>query len=130
MRFLLRALPDIARLIARLVGDPRLPRAAKVALAAAAVYLISPFDLLDTPPPHIIRGRAALKAFFHKYVGWQGAINVESLYDFAETEDAISFQAVFTSHTGKWVVGDAWYMKEKQIAYHFSFAHKIGEPTS
>jgi hypothetical protein len=92
--------------------------------------LISPFDLLDTPPPHIIRGRAALKAFFHKYIAWQGAINVESLYDFVETEDAISFQAVFTSHTGKWVVGDAWYMKEKQIAYHFSFAHKIGEATS
>ncbi len=43
---LLRSLPDIARLIARLVADPRLPRAAKIALAAAAVYLISPVDLL------------------------------------------------------------------------------------
>jgi hypothetical protein len=88
--------------------------------------LISPFDILDTPPPHIIRGREALKVFFHRYVSWQGSIKVESLYDFAETEDAISFQAVFTSNTGKWVVGDAWYMKEKKIAYHFSFAHKIG----
>jgi uncharacterized membrane protein YkvA (DUF1232 family) len=43
---LLRALPDIARLIARLVGDPVLPRAAKVALAAAAIYLASPLDLI------------------------------------------------------------------------------------
>jgi uncharacterized membrane protein YkvA (DUF1232 family) len=43
---LLRALPDIARLIARLVGDPVLPRAAKIALAAAAIYLASPFDLI------------------------------------------------------------------------------------
>ena len=34
--------------------------------------LISPFDILDTPPPHIIRGREALKAFFHRYVSWQG----------------------------------------------------------
>jgi hypothetical protein len=88
--------------------------------------LISPFDVLETPPPHIVRGREALKAFFHTYIGWQGAINVESLYDFAETEDAISFQAIFTSHTGRWVVGDAWSMKDKMIAYHFSFAHKIG----
>jgi uncharacterized membrane protein YkvA (DUF1232 family) len=43
---LLRALPDIARLIARLVGDPVLPRAAKIALAAAAIYLASPLDLI------------------------------------------------------------------------------------
>jgi predicted SnoaL-like aldol condensation-catalyzing enzyme len=91
--------------------------------------LISPFDIMDTPPPHIVRGREALKAFFHKYIEWQGSINVESVYDFAETEDAITFQAVFTSHTGKWVVGDAWYIKEKKIAYHFSFAHKIEEST-
>ena len=41
MKTLLRALPDIARLIARLVGDPVLPRAAKIALAAAAIYLES-----------------------------------------------------------------------------------------
>lgn len=46
MKALLRALPDVARLIARLVGDPVLPRAAKVALGAAAVYLLSPIDLL------------------------------------------------------------------------------------
>ena len=46
MKALLRALPDIARLIARLVGDPVLPRAAKIALAAAALYLVSPFDLI------------------------------------------------------------------------------------
>jgi hypothetical protein len=89
--------------------------------------LISPFDFLQHPPPHIVRGRAALKDFFHQYVAWQGSINVESLYDFAETEDAISFQAVFTSKTGRWVVGDAWYMRDGMIAYHFSFAHRIGD---
>jgi uncharacterized membrane protein YkvA (DUF1232 family) len=43
---LLRAVPDVARMIARLVTDPVLPRAAKVALAAAALYLVSPLDLL------------------------------------------------------------------------------------
>jgi uncharacterized membrane protein YkvA (DUF1232 family) len=46
LKALLRVLPDIARLIARLVVDPRLPRAAKIALAAAALYLVSPVDLL------------------------------------------------------------------------------------
>ena len=46
MRALLRALPDLARLIARLVADPVLPRAVKVMLVAAAVYLASPIDLI------------------------------------------------------------------------------------
>jgi len=43
---LLRALPDLGRLLVRLVADPILPRGAKVALAAALVYLASPFDLI------------------------------------------------------------------------------------
>lgn len=46
MMALLRSLPDVARLITRLVGDPLLPRPAKIALAAAALYLVSPVDLL------------------------------------------------------------------------------------
>jgi uncharacterized membrane protein YkvA (DUF1232 family) len=46
VRALLRALPDVARLIGRLVGDPVLPRSAKIALGAAAVYLLSPVDLI------------------------------------------------------------------------------------
>jgi uncharacterized membrane protein YkvA (DUF1232 family) len=50
---LLRALPDIARLIARLVADPVLPRAAKVALVAAAVYLLSPIDLVPDFIPFV-----------------------------------------------------------------------------
>jgi uncharacterized membrane protein YkvA (DUF1232 family) len=46
MKELLKALPSLARLLARLVRDPMLPRAAKIALGAAMVYLASPFDLL------------------------------------------------------------------------------------
>lgn len=46
MKELLKALPNLARLLARLVGDPVLPRAAKIALAAAMVYLASPIDLI------------------------------------------------------------------------------------
>ena len=43
---LLRALPDLGAMIAGLVTDPSLPRAVKIALVAAAVYLASPFDLI------------------------------------------------------------------------------------
>jgi uncharacterized membrane protein YkvA (DUF1232 family) len=43
---LVRALPDLVRLTAKLVRDPLLPRAAKIALAAAMVYLASPLDLI------------------------------------------------------------------------------------
>ena len=46
MTQLLRVLPQLVRLIARLVTDPMLPRAAKVALAAVMVYLASPLDLV------------------------------------------------------------------------------------
>jgi uncharacterized membrane protein YkvA (DUF1232 family) len=46
VRTLLRAVPDLIRLLSRLVADPVLPRSVKLALAAALVYLLSPFDLL------------------------------------------------------------------------------------
>ncbi len=46
MRELLRVLPDLARLIGRIVLDPGLPRPAKVALAAAVAYLVTPIDLI------------------------------------------------------------------------------------
>lgn len=43
---LLRALPALAGLIAKLALDPFLPRGVKIAIAAAAVYLVSPIDLV------------------------------------------------------------------------------------
>ncbi len=42
----MRALPQIARMLARLLLDPRLPRSAKLALVALAAYLASPIDLI------------------------------------------------------------------------------------
>jgi predicted SnoaL-like aldol condensation-catalyzing enzyme len=94
---------------------------------AEDAILISPFDILDTQPPHIVKGRQALKDFFNKYLPWQGEINVESLYDFAELPDSIVFHAIFTSHTGRWVVGDFWHMKDGLIDRHYSFAHKLAD---
>jgi len=46
VKALLRALPDIVRTIGGLALDPVLPKAAKVALAAAILYLVSPVDLI------------------------------------------------------------------------------------
>jgi SnoaL-like domain len=88
--------------------------------------LITPADFLDTPPPHIVRGTQELKDYFRKYLAWQGEIKVESLFDFAETDDSIFFQAIITSKTGRWVVGDAWYMRDGKISRHYSFEYKLG----
>jgi uncharacterized membrane protein YkvA (DUF1232 family) len=48
---LLRALPALVATIARLLRDPAVPKAAKIALAAAVVYLASPLDLLPDVIP-------------------------------------------------------------------------------
>jgi len=53
VRALLRALPDVVRLVSRLVLDPVLPRTAKIALAAAVVYLMSPIDLIPDFVPFV-----------------------------------------------------------------------------
>ena len=46
MTNLLLLLPRLARMIASLLADREVPTAAKVALAAVAVYLASPVDLI------------------------------------------------------------------------------------
>jgi uncharacterized membrane protein YkvA (DUF1232 family) len=43
---LLLFLPRLARMVASLIADPAVPRAAKVVLVAVAAYLASPVDLL------------------------------------------------------------------------------------
>jgi uncharacterized membrane protein YkvA (DUF1232 family) len=53
VKALLRSVPQFVGLIARLVIDPVLPRPAKLALAAAAVYLVSPIDLLPDVLPFL-----------------------------------------------------------------------------
>lgn len=45
-RELLRCLPHLALLVARLARDPRVPTSAKLTLAGLAVYLASPIDIV------------------------------------------------------------------------------------
>jgi uncharacterized membrane protein YkvA (DUF1232 family) len=46
VRALLQGLPTIIRAVVGLARDPSLPRTAKIALGAAALYLASPVDLV------------------------------------------------------------------------------------
>lgn len=53
MKDLLLALPRLAWMIASLLADSAVPRSAKLALAAVAVYLASPVDLIPDFIPFI-----------------------------------------------------------------------------
>lgn len=53
IRQLLLLLPRLARMVAGLLGDSAVPRAAKIALAAVAVYLASPLDLIPDFLPFV-----------------------------------------------------------------------------
>jgi hypothetical protein len=89
--------------------------------------LITFFDGLDTPPPITVRGRAAIKDFFHRYMEVVGNIDVKSL-DFAEDYDGkqggICFQAAFDSRLGRLTAADAWFMKDGKIDFHQGFFFK------
>ena len=43
---LVTTLPNLVKLLARLVRDPRVPRRSKMVVGAALVYVVSPLDLL------------------------------------------------------------------------------------
>ena len=53
MKELLLALPRLGRMLISLAGDHDVPTAAKVALAAVAVYLVSPLDIVPDFIPWI-----------------------------------------------------------------------------
>jgi uncharacterized membrane protein YkvA (DUF1232 family) len=46
-------MPNIVRLVARLLKDPRVPRRAKITLGLAAAYVASPIDLIPEVIPVI-----------------------------------------------------------------------------
>jgi uncharacterized membrane protein YkvA (DUF1232 family) len=48
-----RVLPDLVKLVGRLLRDPRVPRRAKITLALAAAYAASPIDLIPDSIPFV-----------------------------------------------------------------------------
>jgi hypothetical protein len=91
--------------------------------------LISPFDVLDQPPPHILRGHEQIKNFLRKWLDYHGPSTFTSLTNFVETEDTVTFHATMTSQTGNWMLGEAWHivggLPGGKIDRHYGFAYKI-----
>lgn len=93
---------------------------------AKDAILYNAFPFLKTPPPNVVKGQEEIIKVFSAYLDYQGEIKVDSLYNFLETEDVISFQAKIASpKTGIWAVGDIWLLQSGKIARHFGFAHSL-----
>jgi hypothetical protein len=90
--------------------------------------LISTFDILDVPPPHIVHAGPEMIRFFSRWLDYHGPMTVDSLYNFAVLEDSIAFHALITSQTGTWVLGEAWHMRGELIDRHYGFCHRISDP--
>jgi hypothetical protein len=89
--------------------------------------LITFFDGLEQPPPITVRGRAALKDFFKRYMDVVQRVDIKSLTfadDYDGKDGGICFQATFDSAVGILRVGDAWSMKNGQIAFHYGFFYR------
>lgn len=91
--------------------------------------LISPFDVLDHPPPHILRGHEAIRNFLRKWLDYHGQSTFTPPTNFAELDDTVAFHATMTSQTGNWMLGEAWHiiggLPGGKIDRHYGFAYKI-----
>ena len=68
----------------------------------------------------VVKGNEALKRYFRGYVEMLGDLVVESTDKFAETEDAVFFEATVRSALGRARVYDAMVLRDGRIAYHFT----------
>jgi hypothetical protein len=69
---------------------------------------------------NVINGREALRTYFRGYVEMLGDLVVESTDKFAETHDAIFFEATVMSKLGRVRVYDAWTLEDGKITHHFT----------
>ncbi|MBU0970373.1 MAG: hypothetical protein KKC20_06980 [Proteobacteria bacterium] len=90
--------------------------------------LLSPFPCMEAPPPYVIRGNDAVRDFYHKYNAWQGFFEIERVYNQILAEDAISFQTVVRTQTGRWASGISWRICDGRISHHFSFGYRLDPP--
>ncbi len=67
-----------------------------------------------------VKGAAALKEYFKGYIAMLGDLVVESTDRFAETGDAVFFEATVRSALGRAHVYDAWVLRDGRIAVHFT----------
>jgi hypothetical protein len=68
----------------------------------------------------VVKGRDALKAYFHGYLERLGNIVVESTDKFTETDDAVLFEATVSTNLGRARVYDAWTLRDGRITHHFT----------
>jgi SnoaL-like protein len=68
----------------------------------------------------VVKGREALRTYFRGYIEMLGDLVVESTDKFAETDDAIFFEATVRSALGRVRVYDAWVLRDGQITHHFT----------
>lgn len=90
--------------------------------------LISPFDVVPgKKPPHIIKAGPEMVDFFGKWTAFHGQMNVDQLYDFAELDDTVFFQAIITGQQGRWILGEAWHLEKPggKIDRHYGFAYQL-----
>ena len=68
----------------------------------------------------VVRGRAALKQHFHRYMEMLGYIKLISTEKFRETEDSIFFEATVETKLGVVRVYDAFVLKDSKATHHFT----------
>jgi hypothetical protein len=69
---------------------------------------------------NVVKGEAALKAYFRGYVEMLGDLVVESTDKFVETENAVFFEATVRSALGRVRVYDAFALRDGKIDIHFT----------
>jgi hypothetical protein len=93
----------------------------------ADAVMYSPYDLLDTPPPHVLTTHEAIADFFRKWAAWHGEIGWDSdVEGFAETDDMVCFSFKFHSKRGKWFEALAWAIKDGKIHRQYGFECQLG----
>jgi len=88
------------------------------------------FPFFDGPPPYVVQGKEAIiKAKETIFAPEnQGDIQAGEPFNFVESKDFIGFQIVVTSpNTGKWLITDAWVLRDGKIARYFAMGYRLKE---
>ena len=86
------------------------------------------FPFFDGDPPYIVQGREAIikteEIIFAPEN--QGEIEAGEPFNFVESEDFLGFQIIVKSpNTGKWLITDAWVLRDGKIARYFAMGYRL-----